>query len=480
MKRRRFTRDLSCMELDKEIGAGRYGTVFKTTDRETGKRYALKHIKMEGETQGFPVTAIREIKILKALDHDNIIKLEEVITYGNEQPDKNDSSELVKSKDSSMDLGQFARGSVFMVFEYVEFDLSALILSMKYMSSDHIRCYMKQLLSGIFYMHKQKILHRDLKTANILITRGNVLKIGDWGLARSVHTNLQRLTPKVVTLWYRAPELLLETKKYGPEIDLWSVGCIFGEMACGQAILPGCNELEQLEKIYQLCGNPAEGSDVEARLQQCDGWSKMEISSRYFPGKLKQKFSSTSIGHQGVDLMEKLLCLHPELRVNAFDALDHSYFWENQGTPTPNALSPLNIEDAHEAEVTKKRQKKAEERSEKAKNSSGIGRTGFSKYKLKGPASSSSGNLSRMGRQSHSGSGGRGMKSGAGMKRSHSDRSMHSSGSTIGFNSQNIQKSVPANISHKTTSSSGAPFSRPPLPQSSLSKQQPPPSENSK
>jgi cyclin-dependent kinase 12/13 len=203
------------MAMDKEIGAGRYGTVFKTTDKETGKRFALKHIKMEGETQGFPVTAIREIKILKALDHENIIKLEEVITYGNEKPDdEKESGELVHTQDGDLDLSQFLKGSVFMVFEYVEFDLSALILSMNNMTPAHIKCYMKQLLSGIFYMHRQKILHRDLKTANILITRGNVLKIADWGLARSVFAKLHRLSPVVVTLWYRSPELLLETKKY--------------------------------------------------------------------------------------------------------------------------------------------------------------------------------------------------------------------------------------------------------------------------
>ena len=156
--------------MDKEIGAGRYGTVFKTTDKVTGKRFALKHIKMEGETQGFPVTAIREIKILKALDHENIIQLEEVITYGNEQPGKKENGALVHSQGSDMDLSQFLKGSVFMVFEYVEFDMSALILSMRNMTPDHVKCYMKQLLSGIFYMHRQKILHRDLKSQNIFLT----------------------------------------------------------------------------------------------------------------------------------------------------------------------------------------------------------------------------------------------------------------------------------------------------------------------
>ena len=468
------------MEIDKEIGSGRYGTVFKTTDKVSGKLYALKHIKMEGETQGFPVTAIREIKILKALDHENIIRLEEVITYGNERPDDKETGDLVRAKNSDMDLSQFLKGSVFMVFEYVEFDLSALILSMKNMTSDHVKCYMKQLLSGIFYMHRQKILHRDLKTANILITRGNVLKIADWGLARSTFTNMQRLSPKVVTLWYRAPELLLETKRYGPEIDIWSVGCIFGELACSQAILPGSIEHEQLEKIFQLCGTPPEGSDVESRLKECDGWEKMKIETFYPSGKLKQRFSSSPIGHCGVELLEKLLCLHPEKRLSAYDALDHNYFWNDPGTPPPSALPPLHLEDAHEAEVTKKRQKKAEERLAKEKAKTGTsGRGGQSKYRLKGPANSSTGNLNRLGRPQHhpSSGGGGGLKSSGGMKRSHSERMMHSGSQASSSSSQHQSQRLGSTAAVSSTStphtpkkqSVGAPPVRPPLPNSFMS-----------
>jgi cyclin-dependent kinase 12/13 len=473
------------MEMDKEIGAGRYGTVFKTTDRKTGKRYALKHIKMEGETQGFPVTAIREIKILKALDHENIIRLEEVITYGNEQPDEKDGGELQHSQGSDMDLSQFLKGSVFMVFEYVEFDLSGLILTMNGLPPDVVKSYMKQLLSGMFYMHRQRILHRDLKTANILITRGNVLKIADWGLARSVFTNMQRLTNKVVTLWYRSPELILETKRYGAEIDMWSAGCIFGELVCGQPILPGRVEQDQLEKIYQLCGTPVAESEVETRLQQCEGWSKMKFETTY-PSSLQQRFSKTTLGHSGIDLIEKLLCMHPENRISAMDALDHEYFWEKQGTLAPGALPPLKLEDIHEAEVTKKRQQKAEEAKAKSMKAKGAGLP-VSKYRLKSGGNSTSTNPNRnrrplQGQQRPSGSGGGGRGAGGvdsgAIKRSHSERVLpppppgppsHMPKSSSAFTLSSTDASS-TNITN-TTSTGSLPLKPPPFPSSKRQKE---------
>lgn len=302
-----------------------------------------------------------------------------------------------------------------------------------------------------------------------------MLKIADWGLARSTFTSMQRLSPKVVTLWYRSPELLLETKKYGPEIDMWSIGCIFGEMACGHAILTGNVEIEQLDKIFQLCGSPKEGSDVEERLKQCDGWAKMisigdkkteekasetkagenadindnpESKSKSsapsfittaYQGRLKQKFSGTCLGHEGIELLEKMLCLHPENRISAMESLDHSFFWSGNGTPSPSDLPPLRYEDAHEAEVTKKRQKKAEERQAKAKSQAGPGRGstgGISKYRLKAPST----NVSGRSKQQKGGVGVKHAGFSGSMKRSQSDRnfpaesrhtSVHKSSSAI-------------------------------------------------
>ena len=156
-------------------------------DKETGDLVALKKIKMENEHQGFPITAIREIKILKALRHPNVVQLREIICC----------KEAVESDE------RFKFGDVFMVFEYVDFDLAGLLdLDDVRLSEAHIRSYAKQLLEGVCYMHTNGILHRDLKGANILVSRDNKLKIGDWGLARGFSKRTPKMTAEVVTQWW--------------------------------------------------------------------------------------------------------------------------------------------------------------------------------------------------------------------------------------------------------------------------------------
>jgi cyclin-dependent kinase 12/13 len=169
-------RDLSSMKITRLIGDGTYGMVFSAQDKETGETVALKKIKMEQETQGFPVTAIREMKILKALNHENIIALREMITY--EKEDAETDGSLVNMK------VQLSVGDVFMVFEFAEYDLAGLINEVTF-TDDHIKSYTKQLLDGIHFMHRNRILHRDIKGANILVTVDNKIKIADLGLARS-------------------------------------------------------------------------------------------------------------------------------------------------------------------------------------------------------------------------------------------------------------------------------------------------------
>lgn len=174
-------RDISCMKILRLIGDGTYGMVFSALDKESGETVALKKIKMEQETQGFPVTAIREMKILKALGHKNIIALREMITY--EKEDAETDGSLVNMK------VQLSVGDVFMVFEFAEYDLAGLINEVVF-TDDHIKSYTKQLLDGIYFMHSNRILHRDIKGANILVTIDNRLKIADLGLARSyISTN---------------------------------------------------------------------------------------------------------------------------------------------------------------------------------------------------------------------------------------------------------------------------------------------------
>lgn len=181
-------RDLSSMRLLNVVGDGTYGTVFSATDKETNELIALKKIKMELETQGFPVTAIREIKILKSLQHENVIQLKEIVTYEKDETEINTNFINTNSNTNI----KFNYGDVFMVFEYAEFDLAGLINEVAF-TKNHIKSYMYQLMEGINYMHHKKIMHRDIKGANILITADNKLKIADLGLARSyIATNDNR------------------------------------------------------------------------------------------------------------------------------------------------------------------------------------------------------------------------------------------------------------------------------------------------
>jgi serine/threonine protein kinase len=216
-KRKRIRDVVDCMEVGTAVGTGTYGVVYKAVDKTDPERpfVALKKIKMERETQGFPVTAIREIKILNLMSHPNIVLLREIITYDKEGEENNND---FKSK------GIFL-GDVFMVFEYCDYDLAGLLKSPHFIITDDlVRSYTNQLLQGVNYLHEKKILHRDLKSANLLISKNNVLKIADWGLARSIPPPNHKLTVPVVTLWYRSPELCFGTKQYGTEVDMWSVG----------------------------------------------------------------------------------------------------------------------------------------------------------------------------------------------------------------------------------------------------------------
>jgi len=184
-------------------------------------------------------------------------------------------------------------------------------------------------------MHQHKILHRDIKGANILIGRDNRLKIADWGLARSYLCNSQRMTGTVVTLWYRCPELLLESRRYGPEVDMWSVGCVMVEMMTRDIIWPGRpkKEIDQLEAVYELCGSPT-GSAAD-RLKLCEGWEKYQISKEY-PCRIRERFEKFPANV--ILLLEELLCLNPDERISAAAAMDHVFFTADGGTLPPYRL----------------------------------------------------------------------------------------------------------------------------------------------
>ncbi|RLN00205.1 cyclin-dependent kinase C-2 [Panicum miliaceum] len=245
------SRSVDCFEKLEQIGEGTYGQVFMAKETETKEIVALKKIRMDSEREGvIPYPAIREIKILKKLHHQNVINLKEIVTSPG--PERDEQGKQIE--------GNKYKGSIYMVFEYMDHDLTGLSdrPGMRF-TIPQIKCYMKQLLLGLHYCHINQVLHRDIKGSNLLIDNHGILKLADFGLARSFsYDHNAHLTNRVITLWYRPPELLLGSTQYGPAVDMWSVGCIFAELLYGKPILPGKNEPEQLTKIFELCGTPDE------------------------------------------------------------------------------------------------------------------------------------------------------------------------------------------------------------------------------
>jgi serine/threonine protein kinase len=226
--------------------ASPYGsTVTKARHPDTGEMVAIKKLKMPGDEKeglgGMPLIVLREIKGLRELRHENIVNLLEVVT--SKPGDRNRQ-----------------RGEVFMVFEYCEHDLSGLLATPEFeITPALLRSYLHQLLTAMAHMHSKGWVHRDLKTANILVTRDNVLKVADLGLARSLNTGPSRQfsTFQLVTPWYRAPELIYgDPNGCGAAIDIWSVGCIFAELLTRQPLFTGDDNVQLIRQIYRLLGAP--------------------------------------------------------------------------------------------------------------------------------------------------------------------------------------------------------------------------------
>ncbi|KAI0500874.1 hypothetical protein KFK09_019092 [Dendrobium nobile] len=241
-------------EKVEKIGEGTYGVVYKARDKLTNETIALKKIRLEQEDEGVPSTAIREISLLKEMQHGNI-------------------------------------------------------------------SYLYQILRGIAYCHSHRVLHRDLKPQNLLIDRRtNALKLADFGLARAFGIPVRTFTHEVVTLWYRAPEILLGARQYSTPVDVWSVGCIFAEMVNQRPLFPGDSEIDELFKIFRILGTPTE--------ETWPGVSSLPDFKSAFP-KWPSKDLATVVPNlepAGVDLLSKMLRLEPSKRITARQALQHEYF----------------------------------------------------------------------------------------------------------------------------------------------------------
>ena len=255
---------------------------------------------MDNEKEGFPITALRECRILQLLNHENIVNL----------------IEICRSKAS-----QFNRhkSTFYLVFDFCEHDLAGLLsnFNVKF-SLGEIKSVMKQLLNGLYYIHSNKIIHRDMKAANVLITKQGGLKLADFGLARAItikkDNQPNRYTNRVVTLWYRPPELLLGERNYGPPVDLWGAGCIMAEMWTRSPIMQGNTEQHQLTLIAQLCG--AITPDIWPGVENLDLYSKLEVPKNQ-RRRVKERLRPYVKDQFAVDLLDKLLCLCPAKRLDA-------------------------------------------------------------------------------------------------------------------------------------------------------------------
>jgi cyclin-dependent kinase 12/13 len=311
-----------------QVGGGTYGDVFKARDRETGEIVALKKVRLEDEKEGFPVTALREIKFLSQVDYENIVKLKEVVS----------------SKASDATRG---KGSVYMVFEYAECDLVGLMKTTQ-LGDAHIKCLLKQLLKAVHFSHCNAVLHRDIKPSNILVNAEGVLKLADWGLCRKCVPG-GKYTNRVVTLWYRAPELLLGQQQYTDAVDLWSVGCVMAELLIGRALFPGKDEAEQLKLILDLTGTPPAD-----KAEWPPGWDELplanELLTRQMPSQMELRFAFL-LQPKAKDLIFRLLALDPTKRITAAQALDHDYFWSTPMPCEPKQIPVPKGDGMHEYQV---------------------------------------------------------------------------------------------------------------------------------
>ena len=336
--------------VEDHIGEGTFGMVFKAEyigDLDYAEKIgipkyvALKKIKMEDSKEGFPITALREIMIMKKCNHENLLQILEIVT----------SKSLIKSQ---------KKQNVFLVFEYMEHDLSGLALAKYKFQISQIKYIIYQILKGVQYLHKNNIIHRDIKCANILINNKGKIKIGDFGLARNITPNhTKKYTYKVVTLWFRAPELLFGETLYGTAIDVWSCGCVFGELLTGNCPFQGKDEESLMKKICEKCGTPNESN--------WPGVTKLPLYNKIcprtiFPNSFKEHFKNyPDIDEITLDLLSKMLQLDPKKRITIDDALNHPFFHDHKPIMCTEKEMPKFDKDYHEYEYSHQHKKMKEQ-----------------------------------------------------------------------------------------------------------------------
>uniref|UniRef100_A0A7N0R894 Protein kinase domain-containing protein n=1 Tax=Kalanchoe fedtschenkoi TaxID=63787 RepID=A0A7N0R894_KALFE len=280
------------------VGRGACGMVCAALNSESREEVAIKKVGNAFDNRIDAKRTLREIKLLRHMNHENVIAIKDVI-----RPPRKENF-----------------NDVYIVYDLMDTDLHQIIRSNQHLTHDHCRYFVYQILRGLKYVHSANVLHRDLKPSNLLVNANCDLKIGDFGLARTT-SETDFMTEYVVTRWYRAPELLLNCSEYTAAIDIWSVGCILGEIMTRRPLFPGRDYVDQLKQVTELIGSPDDSSL---------GFLRSDNARRYvrqLPQYPKQQFSTRfpSMSAQAIDLLEKMLVFDPEKRVTAEEALSHPY-----------------------------------------------------------------------------------------------------------------------------------------------------------
>jgi len=284
------------------LGQGAYGKVYKGQDLRSGQLVALKRAITSSDEEGIPPTTLREISILKSVSEcEFVVKLLDIV--------------ISKTKSG--------KPVLYIVFQFLDCDLKAFMVKDKGkgkgLGEDQFKHFCFQLLLGLKHCHTRGIMHRDLKPQNLLIEKGKKLKIADFGLSRNFNVPVGRYTHEVVTLWYRAPEILLGAKCYSTPIDIWSVGCILAEMVSGKPLFCGESEIEQLLAIFKILGTP--DNKTWPGVEKLRDWHE-------FPQWSPQSLSNNirGLGKECSSLLQNLLRLDPVKRVSVLKALESPFF----------------------------------------------------------------------------------------------------------------------------------------------------------
>ncbi|TWW54238.1 Cyclin-dependent kinase 1 [Takifugu flavidus] len=351
-----------------KIGEGTYGVVYKGRHKTTGQVVAMKKIRLESEEEGVPSTAVREVSLLQELKHPNVVRLLDVLMQ---------------------------ESRLYLIFEFLSMDLKKYLDSIppgQYMDPMLVKSYLYQILEGIYFCHCRRVLHRDLKPQNLLIDNKGVIKLADFGLARAFGVPVRVYTHEVVTLWYRAPEVLLGSPRYSTPVDVWSTGTIFAELATKKPLFHGDSEIDQLFRIFRcsvgLCFSmrltSQEGSrprldngvsrvpeqTAAGRPKHCsaqvgpegggnepdtlvlsseltlgtpnnDVWPDVESLPDYkntFPKWKSGNLSVKNLEKNGLDLLAKMLTYNPPKRISARQAMTHPYFDDLDKSTLPSAI----------------------------------------------------------------------------------------------------------------------------------------------